>query len=298
MDQKVATIDGDLISDNVISSSTKPKPNTSTTSTSDTKTTATTTSDKSEKVSKTVRKTNKSIKRRSTADIPTQKKPDKKKQKKSNSVQQTHARDSKAADNLTPTPTLTGTSFTSISTSHSNDNIQSGSLNIAQELAMNRNNTLNSLSPEVANIISSQSQITNDLLQNDNQFSHIPNSTFTANIIHNNNNNNSSTLTQTDNSKPMKITSLISKTVYPRQKRLLNPGNGKLEMMNSHMNADNDKNNKSTVVVTPENIVSKSSGSDLVTSVLIITIHNQITRLFLVRRIYYQIMKQILLHQQ
>lgn len=258
-------IDSDSRSGQIASSSIESKSNTSTVNTNDTKIANITTNDKSEKMLKSTRKISKSVKRRSTADIPTQKTSSKKKQKKAKTVQQANEQKSKTTRNSTPISTLTRTPFTSTGVSYLNDNIQSGALNIAQELAMNRNNTLNSLSPEITYIISSRNQIADNPFQNthnDNSFSSIPNSAPTTNTNNSNNNNNNNTLTQADN-KPMKITSLISKTVYPRQKRLLNPGNGKLEMLNNHINIENDNNNKNAIVITPDNNTSNSTASNL-----------------------------------
>ncbi|KAK5778777.1 hypothetical protein RI543_003700 [Arxiozyma heterogenica] len=258
-------IDSDSKSGKITSSNIESKSNISTTNTNDTKIANITTNDKSEKMLKSTRKISKSVKRRSTADIPTQKTFNKKKQKKAKTGLQTNEQKSNTTRNSTPISTLTGTPFTSTGVSYLNENIQSGALNIAQELAMNRNNTLNSLSPEITYIISSQNQIADNPFQNihnDNSFSSIPNSAPTTNTNNSNNNNNNNTLTQADN-KPMKITSLISKTVYPRQRRLLNPGNGKLEMLNSHINIENDNNNKNAIVITPDNNTSNSTVSNL-----------------------------------
>lgn len=243
MDQQVVIIDDDDDS----KSETKMSSNTNT---NDNKINVTSLDNKSEKVVKGTRKTNRSVKRRSTADIPMQKKPDKKRQRKSSTAQQTRTKGSAVAGDA------------SSITSNSTDNIQSGALNIAQELAMNRNNTLNSLSPEIANIATSQSQIKDDFFQNvlkDNGFSPIPSPIPTANNI---SNNNIGTVIQTDNNKPMKVASLISTTVYPRQKRLLNPGNGKLEQMNNPTNVRNSNTNNSTMAA-QESSISKASGSDL-----------------------------------
>lgn len=170
MDQEVIVIDDEAGTNPTVTETTTPKP----------------------KPKPTKPKQTKSIKRRSTADIPTKKQTTAKKPRKNSNTSTVST-----TNNTSPT-TAAPSSIPTTESSHSN-----GSLNIAQELALNRNNT------------------------------------DTGSTTSNNNNTNSLptrdvTPTPSNNMKQVKISSLLATTISPRNNRLLNPGNGKLEQQQSN----------------------------------------------------------------
>lgn len=166
------------------------------------------------------KKVAKSIKRRSTAAIPT-KKPIKRSKKITDgteiiTTQTMHSpTQSNVTSNSKSTPTLHTTELDSkkMAASPSNDSLHNGIMNIAQELAMNRNNGTNSISPELPTATTAIKPDQTPII-----------TTNTPTRPHD---------SQPNNIKQVKISSLLSTTVTPTHRRLLNPGNGSMEQSNN-----------------------------------------------------------------
>lgn len=191
----------------------------------------------------------KSIKRRSTAAIPT-KKSIKRSKKVSDATEisitpaMNPSTQSNGPSSLNSTPVVSTSELhskpipasVSMPASPSNDILHNGIMNIAQELAMNRNNATNSLSPKLPTATTS-TQLEQTPIITTNTPTH-PN------------------VTQPNDVKQVKISSLLATTVTPTHRRLLNPGNGSMEQPNT-------SNTPNTITTTTTTVTPTPNGSSL-----------------------------------